>query len=196
VAPPARETLRLPAARWGALTYFVYTGIEVGFGVWAFTLFTEGRGIAPAAAGFWLSTYWGGLTASRLLASVVAGRVSPEALVRASLVLAALGAALVWLDGAPAFGFAGLTLVGLACGPVFPTLMATTPGRVPPGHAPHAVGFQVAAAALGAALLPALLGVVARRLGLESLGPQLLALSLGALAAHEGLVRLPRGASA
>jgi fucose permease len=196
VAPPARETLRLPAVRWSALIYFVYTGIEVGFGVWAFTLFTEGRGIAPAAAGFWLSTYWGGLTASRLLASVVAERVSPEALVRASLGLAALGAALVWLDGAPALGFAGLTLVGLACGPVFPTLMANTPGRVPPGHAPHAVGFQVAAAALGAALLPALLGIVARRLGLESLGPQLLALSVGALAAHEGLVRLPRGAGA
>jgi fucose permease len=196
VAPPAGETLRLPAARWGALTYFVYTGIEVGFGVWAFTLFTEGRGIAPAAAGLWLSTYWGALTASRLLVSVGAGRVSPEALVRASLVLAALGSALVWLDGAPALGFAGLTLVGLACGPVFPTLMATTPGRVPPGHAPHAVGFQVAAAALGAALLPALLGVVARRLGLESLGPQLFALSLGALATHEGLVRLPRGADA
>ena len=50
-------------------------------------------------------------------------------------------------------------------------------------------GFQVAAAALGAALLPALLGVVAQRLGLETLGPQLLVLSLAAFASHEALVR-------
>jgi fucose permease len=100
-----------------------------------------------------------------------------------------VGSGLVWLDGADAVGFAGLTLVGLACGPVFPTMMATTPGRVPPGHAPNTVGFQVAAAALGAAVLPALLGVVAQRLGLETLGPQLLGLSLAALAAHEVLVR-------
>ena len=197
-APAARETLRLSGARRGALAYFVYTGVEVGFGVWAFTLFTEGRGIAPATAGFWLSMYWGGLTASRLLASVAGGRVSPSALVRGCLVAAAVGSGLVWLDGADAVGFAGLTLVGLACGPVFPTMMATTPGRVPPGHAPNTVGFQVAAAALGAALLPALIGVVAQRRGLETLGPQLLALSVAAFVAHEALVRLParRGASA
>jgi fucose permease len=196
--PSARETLRLSGARRGALAYFLYTGVEVGFGVWAFTLFTEGRGIAPATAGFWLSMYWGGLTVSRLLASVAGARVSPSALVRGCLVVAAVGSGLVWLDGADAVGFAGLTLVGLACGPVFPTLMATTPRRVPPGHAPQTVGFQVAAAALGAALLPATLGVVAQRLGLEALGPQLLALSLAALGAHEALVRVPasRGARA
>ncbi len=196
--PSARETLRLSGARRGALAYFVYTGVEVGFGVWAFTLFTEGRGIAPATAGFWLSMYWGGLTVSRLLASVAGARVSPSVLVRGCLLAAAVGSGLVWLDGAAAVAFAGLTLVGLACGPVFPTMMATTPRRVPPGHAPHAVGFQVAAAALGAAILPAALGVVAQRLGLETLGPQLLALSLAAFAAHEALVRVPapRGARA
>jgi fucose permease len=192
----AWETLRLSGARRGALAYFVYTGVEVGFGVWAFTLFTEGRGIAPATAGFWLSMYWGGLTVSRLLVSVAGGHVSPSGLVRGCLVVAALGSGLVWLGGTDALGFAGLTLVGLACGPVFPTMMATTPGRVPPGHAPRTVGFQVAAAALGAALLPAALGLVAQRQGLETLGPQLLALSLAAFAAHEALVRVPapRGA--
>jgi fucose permease len=195
-APPARETLRLPGARRGALAYFLYTGVEVGFGVWAFTLFTEGRGLAPAAAGFWLSVYWGSLTVSRLLASVAAGRVSPVALVRTCLAAAAVGSGLVWLDGAPAVGFAGLTLVGLACGPVFPSMMASTPGRVPPGHAPHTVGFQVAAAAVGAAVLPALLGVVARRLGLEALGPQLLGLSVATLIAHEALARVPSSGGA
>lgn len=197
-APTAWETLRLPGARRGALAYFVYTGVEVGFGVWAFTLFTEGRGIAPATAGFWLSAYWGALTAGRLLVSVVGKRVSPGALVRGCLVAAAVGSGLVCLPRVDAAGFAGLTLVGLACGPVYPTMMATTPGRVPPGHAPHAVGFQVAAAALGAAFLPAGLGIVAQRLGLETLGPQLLGLSVAALAAHEALVRLPtpRGARA
>jgi serine/threonine protein kinase len=53
----------------------------------------------------------------------------------------------------------------------------------------HTVGLQVAAAALGAALLPALMGVVAQRLGLETLGPQLLGLSMGTLLAHELLLR-------
>ena len=190
-----RETLRLRGARLGGLVYFVYTGVEVGFGVWAFTLFTEGRGIAPVEAGFWLSVYWGGLTVSRLLVSVAGGRASPDALVRGCLVGAVAGAALVWFAGAPLAGFAGLALVGLALGPVFPTLMATTPRRVPSRHLANTVGFQVASAAVGAAVLPALLGVVAQRLGLEALGPQLLVLSVAVLVSHEALVRF-RGSSA
>jgi fucose permease len=95
----------------------------------------------------------------------------------------------VWVDGNDAVAFAGLTLVGLSLAPVFPTLMATTPRRVPPAHVANTVGLQVAAAAVGAAVLPASLGVVAQRLGLETLGPQLLTLSIAAFALHEVLAR-------
>lgn len=182
-------TLRLAAARLGALTYLFYVGVEVGFGVWVFTLFTEGRGIAPAVAGFWLSAYWGGLTVGRLLASFAAARLAPEALVRACLLAICLGAALIWVGGAPTVAFSGLALAGLASGPVFPTLMATTPERVGAPHVAQTIGLQVAAGAAGAALLPALMGVVARHLGLETLGLQLLVLSVGTLVAHELLIR-------
>jgi fucose permease len=184
-----RATLCLRGARLGGLAYFLYTGIEVGFGVWAFTLFTEGRGIAPATAGFWLSVYWGGFTVGRLLTSAAARSVAPAGLVRGCLAGAAVGSALVWVDGNDAVAFAGLTLVGLSLAPVFPTLMATTPRRVPPAHVANTVGLQVAAAAVGAAVLPASLGVVAQRLGLETLGPQLLTLSIAAFALHEVLAR-------
>lgn len=184
-----RDALRLTRARLGALVYFVHVGVEVGFGVWAFTLFTEGRGIAPAPAGFWLSVFWGGLTASRLVASVLASRVSPATLVRGCLAAVSLGAALLWIDGAPLVAFLGLALAGMGCGPVFPTLIATTPERVPPRHVTQTVGLQVAGGALGAALLPAAMGVVAQRLGLETLGPQLLGLSVVALLSHEALLR-------
>ena len=184
------EALRLRGARLGGLAFFLYTGVEVGFGVWTFTLFTEGRGIASAVAGFWLSVYWVGLTVGRLLASVAGGSVSPGVLVRGCLVGVAVGSALVWIDGANVVAFAGLALVGVALGPVFPTLMATTPRRVPLHHVAHTVGVQVASAAVGAAVLPALLGIFAQRVGLEALGPQLLALSVATLLSHEALVRL------
>jgi fucose permease len=188
-----RETLRLWGARLGGLAFFVYTGVEVGFGVWAFTLFTEGRGVAPVVAGFWLSVYWGGLTVGRLLASVAGGAISPGALVRLCLAGAVTGSALVSVGGGEALGFAGLALVGLSLGPVFPTLMATTPRRVPGPHVADTVGLQVASAAVGAAVLPALLGVVAQRQGLETLGPLLLTLSVATLATHEALLRVRSG---
>ena len=74
--------------------------------------------------------------------------------------------------------------------------MATTPARLGQVHRANAIGFQIAAAALGQALLPATLGAVAARSGLESIGLVLLTLALFLLTlalflfgAHEMLER-------
>src|SRR5262249_26834888 len=99
---------------------------------------------------------------------------------RLALAGLAAGAALVWLPPVRGAELAGVALLGLACGPIFPTLIATTPQRVGTGHAANAVGVQIAAAALGQSLLPAPLGLLAGTLGLEAIGPSL-ALAIAAL---------------
>jgi hypothetical protein len=68
--------------------------------------------------------------------------------------------------------------LGLLLAPIFPLLIAETPARVGERHAAHAIGFQVAAATLGAGTLPAAVGVAMRRAGLEVLGPFLLGTAL------------------
>ena len=37
------------------LLFFLFTGVEASAGNWSFTLFTEGRSVDPATAGFWVS---------------------------------------------------------------------------------------------------------------------------------------------
>jgi len=69
--------------------------------------------------------------------------------------------------------FFGLGILGLASAPVFPSLIATTPLRLGSEHVGNGVGFQIAAAVLGQSLLPALIGVLAGKFGLESIGPGL-----------------------
>jgi fucose permease len=71
--------------------FFVYTGIEAAAGVWAYTLFTESRGVPMMTAGVWVSIYWGGLTVGRLLAGVVVGFVSSNRLIRFCVAGMALG---------------------------------------------------------------------------------------------------------
>ena len=46
-----RDALREPRVRANALLFFLYTGAEASAGQWAFSLLTESRGMAPAAAG-------------------------------------------------------------------------------------------------------------------------------------------------
>jgi fucose permease len=187
--PPAQlaHTLGLAPAWLGIAAFFLYTGLEASAGAWVYSLFTQARGMAAWRAGSWLSAYWACLTLGRALFGWLAGRTSVAGWLRPCIVGMAAGAGLVALGGSGAASGLGLSLLGFCCGPIYPSLIASTRWRVGEAHAANAVGFQVAAAALGQSLLPALLGMLAARLGLEIVGPALLTLALGLFAAHERL---------
>lgn len=167
-------TLKLPAVWLSVAVFFVYTGIEAAAGTWAYTMFTEARGVSMVTAGAWVSLYWGGLSAGRLLSGVVAGFVPAHRLVRWCIAGIALGAGMIWSNVTSHLSFFGLGLMGLASAPVFPSLISSTPARLGPAHTANGVGFQIAGAVLGQSLLPAVIGLMARKLGLEIIGPALL----------------------
>jgi fucose permease len=185
--PSLRETLGLPSARLGILLFACYSGLELGVGAWGFTLLTEGRGLSPTLAGAWTSGYWASLTGGRVLGAFIVGRLGAPALLRGTAVLLAVGLGLVAASFSPASDLAGLALAGAAAGPIFPTLIARTPARLGARHAGNGVGFQIAAAALGQALWPSLLGVVASAHGLEWLARGLVALALAVVVVNERL---------
>jgi fucose permease len=175
-------------ALWlGLVIFFVYTGAENAAGSWSYSLLTEARGLERAAGGLVVSAYWGALTAGRLAAAAISPRLGAEALLRVSMAVSLAGAALFWWDPLPALGAAGLALLGAGLAPVFPSLVSLTPSRVGAHRTGHIVGYQLAAAWLGGAGLPALAGPVLQRWGLEVLAPMLLA-CVGVMAALELVV--------
>ena len=188
-AAAALSTLRLPVAWGGIAAFFVYTGVEATAGAWSYTLLTEGSAMDARSAGFWVSAYWAGLTVGRVLIGVFGGRISDGVLLRGCIVLIVLNALLISLDLHSGVTGISLVVIGVACGPVFPSLIAGTPARVGSAHTANLVGFQVAAAAFGQALLPALVGILADRLGIAIVGPFILVAAIVLLAVHERLVR-------
>ncbi len=188
VAVSNLSTLRLPVVWFSTAIFFVYTGIEAAAGAWAYSLLTEARAIPMMTAGTWVSSYWGALTVGRICSAMLAGRVAVNRLLRCCIAGQAAGALLIWLNLSTASSFFGLGLIGLASAPIFPTLIASTPGRLPQNHLANAVGFQIAAAVLGQSLLPALVGTLARRWGLEIVAPALLAAALLLYSLYEAMV--------
>jgi fucose permease len=179
MTPAITDALRRPAVWRSVSLFFVYAGLEVGTGQWAYSWLVEGRGVASGVAAAWLAAYWGSLTAGRVILGVLTSRFSTETLLRASLTGVFPGVLVLWAGPGPAAGAFGLPLLGLALAPIFPLLIATTPERVGTAHATHAIGFQVAAFYLGTAVLPGAAGVLARHRGLDVLGPFLFGTALG-----------------
>ena len=118
--------LGLLPARLGVTCFFLYTGIEAGAGQWSFTLMTEGRGEDPVAAGLWVSAYYVALTVGRVAYGAVESSVSDVIALRACIAAGVVGSALVALSLGSAVSFGGLVLLGLACAPIYPALIAAT----------------------------------------------------------------------
>ena len=73
--------------------------------------------------------------------------------------------------------------------PVFPVMIGLSPDRYGQEHAANAIGFQVASAYLGGALVPALIGIAADSVGLEVIGLLLFTGGVLTFAAHEMLIK-------
>jgi fucose permease len=137
----------------------------------------------------WISVYWASMTLGRVFFGIVADKIRVTWLVRICMGGVLLGALLIWSDIAPALAFLGLALAGFALSPLFPVLTSNTPERLGAEHAANAIGYQITAAKLGLAAIPALGGVLAERLGVESIGPFLIAVSVAMFLLHEATER-------
>ncbi|MEU8184153.1 MFS transporter [Micromonospora sp. NPDC049044] len=193
VRVPIRATLRLPAVWSGTLAFALYVAIEVSTGLWAFLLLTEGRGLSAAVAGGCVSAYWGSLFVGRVVQGVVAERLGATLVLRVSLVGMAVGAGLIAVPGPAALAVLGLVVVGFAAAPVFPLLTLTTAERVGTSHADRAIGLQIGAAGVGAALVPAGLGVLIGNTSVQVLGSALVVLALALIALYEWGARRSTG---
>jgi fucose permease len=182
------KSLGQPLVWANLVLFFVYTGVEASAGQWAYTLFTESRGLSPALAGIAVGLYWGSLTLGRLVSGVLAHHLAPPTLLRTCVVLLPVGALGVAAAPGTLLDVASLALIGLTGAPVFPLLIAGTPQRVGGQHAANAVGFQISAACLGAAALPSAAGVLARAYGLETIAVFLVVGALTVVALHEAVL--------
>ena len=161
------ETLRQPQVWLSVLLFFLYTGSEAALGTWTYTLLTESRGILPKVAGLWAGSYWATFTIGRILAGLLTKRIKNHTLVRACLIVALTGATLLWWNPIKIVSLIGVALIGFAIAPIFPGLVSGTSQRVGPKFAANTIGIQLGAAGVGAAVIPGLIGVMARYISLD-----------------------------
>jgi fucose permease len=162
----ARDTLRLPLTWIGIGLFLLYGGQETIPGYWGYSLFNEARNISEQTAGLLVSIYWASFTIGRVVFGLMVTWVKANVLLNACVIGVVVGAILLWIPPAPEasasiLNFIGLALFGFTIGPIFALVVTNTQERLGPDHAPHAIGFQVAAASIGGGLIPGLAGNLA-----------------------------------
>ena len=163
------ETLKTIPAQLSMLIFFLYTGVELGLGMWTYSLLTESRGVTPEVAGFITGSYWGMFTIGRIIAGLYASRIAERKLIYLSVSLALLGIGLLMTNSGQLTSILGIGLAGFAIAPIFPGLVSHTASRVGRIHHANSIGLQIAAAGFGITIVPSLAGVLAKNFGLEAI---------------------------
>jgi fucose permease len=162
--------------------FLFFVPLETSVAGWATTLVQRQMPMgvsgprAARIAALTLSGFWFGFTGSRLVVSVlgalgvmtaILGTNNEQALLVAlGLLSILLMLVLVVVRGQVATS-AVILLAGVACGPVFPTMMAVVLLSVPPDTMGRAVGFFFFFASVGWTVIPMLIGAVARKTDIQ-----------------------------
>lgn len=187
--PGVRSALASRTVWLHVAIFWLYTGLEASIGQWCFTWMREVNGLSISLAGFWTSAYWSSLTLGRILLGSIVNWVGADRLLRIAGVTGVLGIA-VFISPLGSVSRIGLSLLGLSLAPFFPTLIARTPARVGVSISRYSIGFQMSAATLGAAMLPAAIGFLIGHSGIHWLAIVLVGLSVAVTAVHEALCRM------
>jgi fucose permease len=164
-----RETIRQRGTWMSILLFFIYTGIELAFGHWSYTLLTESRGVAPETAGLVAGSYWGMFTVGRILAGLYAKRINAHQILQFGLFSALAGGLLVVWNPSQTVSLIGIAIVGFSVAPIFPALVSTTRNRVEAKHIANTIGIQISAAGFGGTVMPTIAGILGRRTSLEAI---------------------------
>ncbi len=188
---PLGAALRRSAVWLGGGFLCLYVGIEVTVGNWGFSLLTQQRGAGELLAGLVVSGYWFGLTLGRFVINAAASRAGLGVVGMMFACLAGLTVVttVTWWVPDAAVGAVGFALIGFFLGPVFPTTVAVQPRLLPSQLVPTTVGLLVGASVVGGASFPWLAGALAQGLGLGSLLPYTLILSVILVAGWWALAR-------
>jgi fucose permease len=187
-APPAppRERGALPPAFWvAAAMLFCTTAAEWCITGWGASFVKDAANVSTDTAVTLMAGYFAGVLVGRVAGSALARRFPAERLLAGALALTAIGFAILWPASAPATAFAGLLVIGVGLGNLFPLGLSVTVGLAP-DRAQLASGRAVLVTSSAVLLAPLTVGALADATSLTAalaVVPAALALAAVGLAA-------------
>lgn len=173
---PLKKLLSMRAVRLTVLAFFAACALELCVGQWSSSYFVNTRGLHPDRAAATAMLFYLGLSCSRFLSGLLAGKLGRHKLIRAAVCAQLCGLVLFALPLPLFVTSAALFLIGLGVGPIFPNLTHLTPKHFGKSLSQSVIGVQQAGSYVGIMLMPWLFGMLAQRFSTALLPWYLLAL--------------------
>lgn len=155
-----KKALSIKGITYALLTFTFYTTIEGSIGLWGSSFLIDTKGIIAETAATWVALYYGGIAAGRFISGFVSFKLSNVRMIQIGVNILFIGVVLMFLPLPGTIAAMPLILIGFGLSPIFPAMIHLTPRRFGSFHSSTIIGYQIATATIGLAVLVPLIGIV------------------------------------
>ena len=187
------QLFRLKGLPTSILSLGLYCGAEYLIGTWGATYAVHEFDLAPEVAAKWVSLYYGGIMLGRIITGFVPERIGDDMRVKCGVLISLAGIVFLALPVGN-IALAGLLLIGIGFGPVFPAVIHSVPYRFGSTYSADLTGYHMGGAFTMGYIAQLSFGYVAVLTGYGILPFILLGMILGVYILHGITIRILRSA--
>lgn len=163
----------VPALLLGFLCYCAAEATAMG---WAGTYFAQAKGLDEVTSARLASLFFIGITASRFVSGFVTNKLGDRKmiLIGTGILTCGIVCLMVPLQSA-VLAIVAFVLIGFGCGPIYPSIIHSTPDNFGTENSGAIIGIQMASAYTGSTFMPPLFGLLGGFIGYSVMPIYLLA---------------------
>ncbi len=158
-----KEIISIPGGKSLFLAFLSYSAIESTIILWAPSFISQTRGITATEVASYGALYTLGITIGRFLSGFISDKLGDRNMIRlgCGVILIALIIICVPVGGAAVTAI-GLVLSGIGSGPIYPSIIHSTPSNFGADKSQALIGVQMAFAYIGTTFCPPVFGFLAQ----------------------------------
>ncbi len=162
-----RRLLKEPIFYLAVLGFFSYCALETSSGFWGASFFSYAKGLDSSLSASLASLFYIGIAVGRFFSGLLSVKLKPRWMIRIGEIVLLIGSVTALLPLPWQVSAAGFLLIGIGCGPIFPSIILLTPYRFSKRLSQTAMSMEMAVAYLGSLVVSPLFGLIAKSLGNE-----------------------------
>ncbi|MCI6789448.1 MAG: MFS transporter [Mollicutes bacterium] len=156
------KTFRIKGVIFALIAFFCYMAVEQTAAMWFSTMLVNNFEVSVKIANNWNGLFYLGILSGRIISGFISLKVDDKNMIRLGESILLIGIILMTLRFNLYIMPASLFIIGFGCGPIYPSIIHSTPTRFTKTYSQSVMSIQVSCAYIANITISPLFGVIGK----------------------------------
>ena len=159
------KAIKIKGVVFVLIAFFAYCALESTTIQWASTYFVKVKNLTEEVSATYASLFFIGITFSRFINGFVTNILNDKKIILSSCMIVLIGIIILFLPiNTYITALIGFIVIGFGCGPIYPSIIHSTPINFGKENSSAIIGIEMASAYIGSTFMPPLFGILGNAL--------------------------------